>query len=186
MTQTSPRILSTEEEISAALDRLVNEVSTQYPRGESLGIVGIREGGLVLAERLFRSLTTLGKPPVGTGALDITLYRDDFAHRTHWPVVKGSQIPFDLNDLSILLVDDVIFTGRTVRAALQALLDYGRPRRVYLLTLVDRGDRELPIAPDFVGFRFTLRREEGCFVEWKELGAPSDRIIALPWKASLP
>jgi pyrimidine operon attenuation protein/uracil phosphoribosyltransferase len=184
MTAPSPRILAGGAEIGKALKTLVSEVLSRHPRKESLGIIGVREGGVVLCQRLFRDLEKADQALLGMGALDITLYRDDFAHRLHWPTVKGSEIPFPLDQMSILLVDDVIFTGRTIRAALDAILDYGRPRRIYLLVLVDRGERELPIAPDFVGFKVQLPREEGCFVEWKELGAKEDRIIALPWKAS--
>jgi len=184
MTTPSPRILAGEAEVRSALRRLLKEIVLRHPLQEPLGIIGVREGGVVLSQRLYRGLDQKGQVLLGIGALDITLYRDDFAHRLHWPTVKGSDIPFPLDDKTLLLVDDVIFTGRTIRAALDALLDYGRPRRVYLLVLVDRGDRELPIAPDFVGFQVQLPREEGCFVEWKELGAKEDRVIALPWKAS--
>jgi pyrimidine operon attenuation protein/uracil phosphoribosyltransferase len=139
-------------------------------------LVGIHTNGVPLSKRLAKLIAgKTGKTPE-TGTLDITLYRDDLAGRA-LPQVKGSDIPFDVEGRRIVLVDDVLFTGRTVRAALNELSDFGRPRRVQLCVLVDRGHRELPIAPDFAGFKVKTAREDKVVVELTETGAAQDRVV---------
>ncbi len=131
-----------------------------HPNQEELVLVGIRTGGAFLAQRLVDRISRrTGKPRVGV--LDITLYRDDWTQLSHKPLVGKTELPGSIDDQEVVLVDDVLFTGRTVRAALDALIDYGRPRRIELAVLIDRGGRELPIQPDFVGQTIKLPRASG-------------------------
>ena len=140
-------------------------------------VVGIRRGGEPLARRLADRLRELtgDEPPVGT--VDITLYRDDGFGPNEWPSVGVTEIPFELKTYTVVLVDDVLYTGRTVRAALDAILDYGRPRAVRLAVLVDRGLRELPIGADAVGLRVETRPEEHVDVQLTETGAAADAVV---------
>ncbi len=139
------------ETVRTTISRLAAEVLEKNRRIDDLVLVGIQRRGVPIAQRLAREINQLTEhnPPVGS--IDITLYRDDLQLLAPTPLVRGTNISFDINGKIVLLVDDVIFTGRTVRAALTELLDFGRPRKVQLLALVDRGHRELPIQPDFVG-----------------------------------
>ncbi|MFQ6047943.1 MAG: bifunctional pyr operon transcriptional regulator/uracil phosphoribosyltransferase PyrR [Phycisphaerae bacterium] len=147
------KVLLDAEGIAGALERMAEAIAAVVPGGSSVGVVGIRSRGDVLAERLIGLLARRGVREVAHGALDITLYRDDLAGKGGTARVKATQIEFDITERLIVLVDDVLFTGRTVRAALDALADLGRPRAVRLAVLVDRGGRELPIQADFVGLR---------------------------------
>lgn len=138
-------------QIDQALARLVDEIVKAVPDNELLGLIGIRSRGEILAQRIAKMLTARGVA-LEMGTLDITLYRDDLEHRGYQqPVVRTTEIDFDVNDRLIVLVDDVLFTGRSVRAALSVLHDLGRPRVIRLAVLIDRGCRELPISADFVG-----------------------------------
>ena len=135
--------------IDAALGHMAREIAGQC--AGPLALVGIQTGGVVLANRLVSKVAALtGKPP-RTGTIDITLYRDDLAQATHFPEIRSTDVLFDVGGIEIVLVDDVLYTGRTIRAALDALMDLGRPRAVRLAVLMDRGGRELPIRPDFLG-----------------------------------
>ena len=140
-------------------------------------IIGIRSGGDILAERLANYVrqNTEFDPPVGF--VDISLYRDDFGHRKHWPSIQATDISFDLTDKHILLVDEVLFTGRTIRAALEALQDFGRARTVTLAILFDRGDRQLPIQPDIVGTHIPLSRDDSLLLEFN--GVSGDRAFTI-------
>lgn len=138
-------------QMEAVLRRLAGELAAQIGPGEEAVLLGIRSRGLPLAERLGPMLEPLIGSEVPVGALDITLYRDDLTEMVGSPIVRPTEIPFTLKDRTVVLVDDVLYTGRTVRAALDALLDHGRPRRVLLLVMADRGGRELPIQADFAG-----------------------------------
>jgi pyrimidine operon attenuation protein/uracil phosphoribosyltransferase len=140
-----------EADIGRVVERLVGRLSTAFPHDAFLGIVGIRTRGEALAERLAAMLARKGFTRLGRGVLDITFYRDDLSHTGAKPLVRPTEINFDLNGKPTLLVDDVIFTGRSIRAALDALTDFGRPSSIRLAVLADRGGRELPIQPDFVG-----------------------------------
>ncbi len=133
------------------VNRLAHEVVERNKGAEHLAIVGIRTRGEYLAQRIARKIEEIEGKPLTTGALDITLYRDDLRGRLDQPELKSTEILFDITGKIIVLVDDVLFTGRTVRAALNALMDIGRPEQIQLLVLVDRGHRELPIKADFVG-----------------------------------
>lgn len=142
--------------ISILVGRLAAAIRRRNPRIADLALVGIKRRGVPLARRLASQLG--GDVPVG--AVDITLYRDDLRLVAETPIVRGSELGFDINGRTVVLVDDVIFTGRTVRAALAELLDYGRPQAIQLAVLIDRGHRELPIAPDFAGRVIKTRRDD--------------------------
>jgi pyrimidine operon attenuation protein / uracil phosphoribosyltransferase len=167
-------------EVQAAIERLAGEIAERARAAgaaDSLAIVGIRRGGVHLAARLRVALArALGhEPPVGT--LDIALYRDDLAQRGAAPVVGPTDIRFPVQGQTILLVDDVLYTGRTVRAALDELVDFGRPRRVWLAVLVDRGGHELPIAADFRGLALEVAEGQDVQVRLREAGAAEDSVV---------
>jgi pyrimidine operon attenuation protein / uracil phosphoribosyltransferase len=144
------RIMSASE-IERTLVRLAHEIIEKNDGANNLGLVGIKRRGVPLALRLGKLISGIEKKPVDTGLLDINFYRDDLSTRDLRPVVHPGAIGFDIDGRNIILVDDVLYTGRTVRAALDALFDHGRPQRVQLLALIDRGHRELPIEASFVG-----------------------------------
>lgn len=157
-------------EIDRTLERLAGEVLAGHNNVENLVVVGIRTGGAFLAQRLADKLSRTASRPLRVGVLDITLYRDDWTRINHKPLVGKTELPGSIDDQEVLLVDDVLFTGRTVRAALDALIDYGRPRRIELAVLVDRGGRELPIRPDYVGLSLDLPPEQRVNVYLQEMG----------------
>jgi pyrimidine operon attenuation protein/uracil phosphoribosyltransferase len=142
-----------------------------------LRLVGVRTRGVPLANRLASEIARLSGAEVPVGAVDITLYRDDLGRTQTWPVLRGTEIPFDIEGADVVLVDDVLFTGRTVRAALNAVCDLGRPASVRLAVLIDRGHRELPIRADVVGLELTTRREDHVQVHLRPAD-PVDEIIA--------
>jgi pyrimidine operon attenuation protein/uracil phosphoribosyltransferase len=141
------------EELQATLERMAREIAKAAPKNVPVAVVGIRRRGETLAQRLLALLTEAGVKPAHHGVLDITLYRDDLTTIGPAAVVRGTEIDFDVTGTWLLLVDDVLYTGRSIRAALTALTDFGRARAIRLAVLVDRGLRELPIQPDFVGLR---------------------------------
>lgn len=147
---------------------------------EGLAVVAIRRGGVHLAARLRAGLAKALGREVPAGALDIALYRDDLAQKGAAPVLGPTDIAFPLDGKTVLLVDDVLFTGRTVRAALDELVDFGRPRRVWLAVLVDRGGRELPVAADFVGARVDAAPTDDVQVRLTEGGAAEDVVAIKP------
>jgi pyrimidine operon attenuation protein/uracil phosphoribosyltransferase len=141
------------DRIARTLTRIAHEIVERNKGVDDLALVGVRTRGVHLARRLARTLKEITGDDVPTGALDITLYRDDLMRHAvgPQPLVRRTEIPFSIDDRKILLVDDVLYTGRTTRAALDALIDFGRPRGIQLIVLVDRGHRELPIKADYVG-----------------------------------
>ena len=141
------------ERISRTLTRIAHEILERNRGGEDLALIGIRTRGVPLARRLAATIRGINHIDVPTGALDITLYRDDLMRHAigAQPLVRSTDIPFSIDDRRILLVDDVLYTGRTIRAALDALIEFGRPKAIQLIVLVDRGHRELPIKADYVG-----------------------------------
>jgi pyrimidine operon attenuation protein/uracil phosphoribosyltransferase len=149
----SEKVVLERDDLRRTLRRIAHEIAEKNPDPESLAIVGIHTRGAFLAHRLHAVLAELTGTELPIGAIDISFYRDDVGSQSpaDQPVVHASQIDFDLSGRTIVLVDDVLFTGRTVRAAIEALFDYGRPQRVQLAVLCDRGHRELPIRPDYVG-----------------------------------
>jgi pyrimidine operon attenuation protein/uracil phosphoribosyltransferase len=154
------------ERLGRTLARIAHEILERNRGTEQIALVGIRTRGDVLAKRLARVLEHITNTPVRTGALDITLYRDDLMRNAvgPQPLVRRTEIPFSIDEQKILLVDDVLFTGRTIRAALDALVDFGRPREIQLIVLVDRGHRELPIKADYVGKNVPTSRKESVHV----------------------
>jgi pyrimidine operon attenuation protein / uracil phosphoribosyltransferase len=180
MSQARPQVLHTEDQVGQMLQDLADRIAQAHPDpGFMPALVGIRTGGAHLARRLAGELArTYGQPP-RLGIMDITLYRDDWTRAHHKPRVGKTDIGFDLEGMNVLLVDDVLFTGRTVRAALDALIDLGRPRRIELAVLIDRGHRELPIQPDYVGARVATEFQQAVDVALKENGHPADQVVLL-------
>ncbi len=160
--------LMSASEIERTLVRLAHQILEKSEGGRAPGLVGIERRGVPLAERLAKLLETLTREPVDRGRLNIQLYRDDLSASGPRPVVKPVPVGFDVTGRDILLVDDVLYTGRTVRAALDALIDHGRPRRVQLLALIDRGHRELPIEAQFVGRTVATSEDQTVEVRLKE------------------
>ena len=162
------------------LSRIAHEILERHPRVGQLALVGVRTRGVPLARRLAQLIgeSAATEPPVG--ALDITLYRDDFTTLAPQPITRGTDIIFSIDERTVVLVDDVLFTGRTVRAALDQLIDFGRPARIELVVLVDRGHRELPIRPDYVGKNIPTARDEDVQVLLRETdGEDEVRIMKL-------
>ena len=167
-----------EEEVRRALDRMAFEMLERFRGTQGLGFIGIRTRGEFLARRFQAALERLEASKVPAGALDITVYRDDFdALQEHIRVV-GSQIDFEVRGRHIILVDDVLYTGRSVRAAIDAIMDLGRPNSLALAVLVDRGHRELPITADFVGRTVATARNEEIQVQLREVDG-ADRVLLL-------
>ena len=157
------------EGLRRAITRIAHEIIERNDGAQSLVLVGIRTRGVPLAERLAKKIKEFEgiEPPVG--ALDITLYRDDLQMIAHQPVVSGTDVPVSINDRVVVLVDDVLYTGRTVRAALDELIDLGRPKAIQLAVMVDRGHREIPIRADFVGKNVPTSRREVILVHVTEV-----------------
>jgi len=167
-----------EEEIGRALTRIAHEILERNPGDAVPALVGIHRRGAFLAQRLRAELEALTDGPVQIGDLDIGFYRDDVASRPEAPVLHASHIDFDIAGMTVVIVDDVLYTGRTVRAAIEALFDYGRPARVQLAVLADRGHRELPIRPDYVGKNLPTARNEHVHVRVRELDGVDEVTIA--------
>jgi pyrimidine operon attenuation protein/uracil phosphoribosyltransferase len=161
--------------------RIAHEIAERNAEGPAPALLGIHRRGAFLGERLQPWLADLVEGEVPFGDLDISLYRDDVATRPEMPVVHASHIDFDVTGRTIVIVDDVLYTGRTVRAAIDALFDYGRPQRVQLAVLVDRGHRELPIRPDYVGKNLPTSQSEHVHVRVVELDGVDEVAIAPAW-----
>ena len=157
------------EAIRRALTRIAHEILERNKGTDQLALIGIRTRGAILAQRLAKDIEAIDHHPVQVGILDITLYRDDLSRIAPNPIVHATEIPFDLTDLHLILVDDVLFTGRTIRAALNAISDLGRPKLIQLAVLVDRGHRELPIRADYVGKNIPTSLREHVDVQLNEL-----------------
>ncbi len=157
------------KQMEAHLQRLCREIVAAFGNDESLALMGIRTRGLHLAERLAGMLQNILQKDIPLGVLDITLYRDDLSEMAGSPIVRPTEIPFTLKGRTVVLVDDVIFTGRTIRAALDALLDHGRPERIWLAALADRGGRQLPIQPDFMGLKLDVPLSQRIAVKVQEV-----------------
>ena len=173
----SKQIVQTEKDIELSLNQICDQVLNRNPRLAGMVLVGIRTGGVFLAERLRQKILQKKGIDLPTGIIDITLYRDDWTRLNQTPEVKKAEIHFSIEDKHVLLVDDVLFTGRTIRAAIDALLDLGRPRRVELAVLIDRGHRELPIQADYVGKMLETSRQDSIDVELKELAGVDQVVI---------
>jgi len=159
------------DRLSRSLARMAHEILERNRGVEDIALVGIRSRGVPLAARIARHLKELTGVDVPVGTLDITLYRDDLMRHPvgPQPVIRRTEIPFSIDDRVILLVDDVLYTGRTIRAALDALIDFGRPKSIQLVALVDRGHRELPIRADYVGRNIPTSRQQSVHVHLLEV-----------------
>src|SRR5687768_16948421 len=161
--------------LDRALTRIAHEIIEKNGGAKDVTFVGLRTRGVTLARRIAAKVAAIDGASVAVGTLDITLYRDDLDLRGA-PVVRGTDIPFPIKDKTVVLVDDVLFTGRTIRAALDALIDLGRPRMIQLAILVDRGHRELPIRPDYIGKNLPTSRREAVAVRLTEHDG-EDRVV---------
>jgi pyrimidine operon attenuation protein/uracil phosphoribosyltransferase len=159
------------ERMGRTLARIAHEILERNRGDERLALIGIRTRGVPLAKRLAATIRSINQLDVPTGALDITLYRDDLMRHAigAQPVVRSTDIPFSIDDRRILLVDDVLYTGRTIRAALDALIEFGRPKAIQLIVLVDRGHRELPIKADYVGKNLPTSDSQSVQVHLQEI-----------------
>jgi len=181
----SEKVLMSAEEIRRALTRVAHEVVERNHGCDDLVLVGIYTRGVTLAARLAESIRGIEGVEVSVGTLDIGLYRDDLAYRELPPVLRPSNIPADISGKRVVLVDDVLYTGRSIRAAMDALVDFGRPQYVQLAVLIDRGHRELPIRPDYVGKNLPTSRKEEVLVRLKEVdGRDEVVIVGLPKEQS--
>ena len=167
------------DRITRALTRIAHEITERNRISDKLVLVGIRTRGTPIAQRIAKELQNILGEPVPTGALDITLYRDDLMRQPvgPQPLVRRTEIPFSIDDKRILLVDDVLYTGRTTRAALDALIDFGRPRDIQLIVLIDRGHRELPIKADYVGKNFPTSTNQSIQVHLKEVDGLDEVVL---------
>ena len=164
--------------IERALTRIAHEILEKNKGVEGLALVGIQTRGVTLAQRLDREIRQIAGAGVPLGILDINLYRDDLTRVSEQPVIRKTEINFALEGLTIVLVDDVLYTGRTVRSALDALIDFGRPKRIELAVLIDRGHRELPIRADFVGKNIPTHEEEFVLVRLKETDGREEVVVS--------
>lgn len=177
------KVLMDSDQIGRTLARMTHEIAEQAPNLDQLVLVGIQRRGVEIAARLAGLLKSFYGVTPPTGAIDITFYRDDLETRSGnqdpQPVVHSTDMPFDINGQTIVLVDDVLYTGRTIRAAIDALFDYGRPLAVRLAVLIDRGHRDLPIRPDFVGKNVPTSRDEQVVVQLTETDGVDEVAIEL-------
>ena len=169
------------DRITRALTRIAHEIIERNRGVEDLALIGVRSRGVPLARRLARTLNEITGVDIPTGSLDITLYRDDLMRHQvgPQPLVRKTDIPFSIDNRTIVLVDDVLYTGRTTRAALDALIDFGRPKAIQLVVLVDRGHRELPIKADYVGKNVPTSSEESVQVRLHELDSVNEDEVAI-------
>lgn len=165
------------DQMRRAIVRISHEIIEKNEGIENVVLVGIRTRGVPLAERLAKSIEAIENNKLQTGSLDITLYRDDLSSLAYNPIVHDTEIDFDLNGKTVVLVDDVLYTGRTIRAALDAIIDMGRPKAIQLAVMVDRGHRELPIRADYVGKNVPTSRKESIEVMLTEMGEADEVVI---------
>jgi pyrimidine operon attenuation protein / uracil phosphoribosyltransferase len=167
------------ERISRALTRIAHEILERNRDLSNVALVGVRSRGVPIAQRLARDIDAATSESIGVGSLDITLYRDDLMRSAvgPQPLVRKTEIPFSIDDRTIILVDDVLYTGRTTRAALDALIDFGRPKAIQLVVLVDRGHRELPIKADYVGKNVPTSRHESVQVRLREIDGVDEVLL---------
>ncbi len=174
--KTGRQILAAEE-IDKTLDQMASSIYEQVSDKSNLVLVGIRTGGVYLASRLHEKIRAKTGREIPLGILDIGLYRDDWTRMSTHPIVRSTELPVSIDDRVVVLVDDVLFTGRTVRAAMDALTDFGRPQRIELAVLVDRGHRELPICANYVGITVSTTLDEVVNVYMRETGAEDQVMV---------
>ena len=177
MAEKEEKILLDQAAIKRALTRMAHEIVERNQGVENLALVGIHTRGVPLAKRLAERIFEIEGTEIPVGMLDVTFYRDDLSRIGFSPVVRRTQVPFSVNGMHVVLVDDVAFTGRTVRAAMDALMDLGRPERIQLAVLIDRGHRELPIKADFVGKNVPTARNEDVRVLLQEMNDGQEAVI---------
>ena len=175
---TNERVVMDAQAIERALTRVAHELLERNKGTDALALIGIRSRGVHIAHRLQAKIQAIEGVEVPSGIIDITLYRDDLSRSRQQPEVRGTDIPFAVDDVRVVLVDDVLYTGRTIRAALDALIDFGRPRNVQLVVLVDRGHRELPIRADYVGKNLPTAVNESVQVRLQESDGRDEVVIA--------
>jgi pyrimidine operon attenuation protein/uracil phosphoribosyltransferase len=168
--------LLNKKDVERIISRIAHEIIEKNKGTENLCIVGIQRGGVHLAKRLANRIKDIENVDITVGSLDISLYRDDIGIRKEQPIVRKTEIPCDITDKKIVLVDDVLFTGRSIRAAMDALMDFGRPAQIQLAVLIDRGHRELPIRADYVGKNIPTSMSESIEVQLEEEGL-EDRVL---------
>ena len=173
----SPKIVMDSNGIERCLTRIAYEILEKNKGMDNLVLVGIRTGGIYLAERLQKKISAIEGREIPLGILDITLYRDDIAKSKKKAPLGKTNIPFDLTEKKVILVDDVLFTGRTIRAAMDALIDFGRPKMIQLAVLIDRGHRELPIRADYVGKNLPSSLWEAVSVNFLEKNGRDEVVI---------
>ncbi len=176
--------LCDERELKSIVEKLAREIASAPRTKDKLRLIGVRKRGVFLAQRIATLLEEELDKKVPVGAVDITLYRDDLDETPRWPVLHGTDIPFNVDDAEIVLVDDVLYTGRTIRAAINAICDLGRPARIRLAIAVDRKHRELPIAPDFVGTVVGRPDEGPVHVKVKEVDGVDEVVQIVKNKPS--
>lgn len=177
------RMIMSENDIRRALVRISHEAVESINSCKDLVLIGIYTRGVPLAHRVSEIIRDFGNIDVPVGTLDIGLHRDDLPYLSSQPVVRPSDMPTDIVDKDVVLVDDVLFTGRTVRAAMDALVDFGRPRRIFLAVLIDRGHRELPIKANFVGKNIPSYKRERIQLRLKEIDGRDEVVVVSPAKA---
>jgi pyrimidine operon attenuation protein / uracil phosphoribosyltransferase len=180
MDERDQKVVLHEGDVRRALTRIAHEIAERNPDAPAPALIGIHRRGAYLARRLRSELELALAREVPIGDLDIGFYRDDVASRPDAPIVHASHIDFDVSSRTVVIVDDVLFTGRTARAAIEALFDYGRPERVQLAVLADRGHRELPIRPDYVGKNLPTSLAERVQVRVRELDGVDEVAIVTP------
>lgn len=177
MSPASERQVLDKEGIARALTRIAHEILEHNQGTANLCLIGIRTRGVFLAGRLQKQIQQIEQKPITTGILDITLYRDDLGEIGARPQIRETKLPGDITGKTVILVDDVLYTGRTIRAALDALVDFGRPHAIQLAVLVDRGHRELPIKADYIGKNIPTSRQQEIIVRLAETDTQEEVIV---------
>lgn len=172
------KALADREDIDRVITRVAHEILEKNKGSKDVVLVGIKTRGVPLAKRIAKKIEEIENKVISCGELDITLYRDDLSQISSQPIVHNTEIPFDINEKVVVLVDDVIYTGRTVRSAMDALIDLGRPGAIQLAVLVDRGHREVPIRADFVGKNIPTSKNEIIEVKLDEIDDKEEIVIA--------
>jgi pyrimidine operon attenuation protein/uracil phosphoribosyltransferase len=170
------RILLDDKAVERSINRITHEIIERNHGTKNLGLIGIRTRGVYLANRIRDKILEIEEIELPLGVLDITMYRDDIS-KLKTPEIKKTDIRFDLNSATIILVDDVIYTGRTTRAAMDAIMDIGRPKKIQMAVLVDRGLRELPIRPDYIGIFHSIAAEEEVLVKLREIDGKDEVVL---------
>ncbi len=174
------KIILKGKEVQQLISQLGERIISQYGRdAERLALIGIRTGGVYLMERIYRILKRKLKTDIPKGIVDITLYRDDIDSSLSKPEIGETELLFDVNDKYIILIDDVLFTGRTIRAAIDVIIDFGRPKKIEVAVLIDRGHREIPVYAEFVGYKIVTREDDRVNVVFTEEGKRKDDVVIL-------